>query len=165
MRHGATPLALFLVCAIWVQVAAGHCQIPCGIYDDALRFDMIGEHITTVERSMRMIKELGSPERERLPQDMNQLVRWIDNKESHAQEIQDIVSEYFLAQRVKPIADESPMEERQAYVRKLVPLHELLVSAMKAKQSTDEELIEELRSLMAEFREAYLGPEEPAPHE
>jgi nickel superoxide dismutase len=29
-------------------------------------------------------------------------VRWVTTKETHAQEIQDIVSAYFLTQRIKP---------------------------------------------------------------
>ncbi len=29
--------------------AAAHCEVPCGIYDDQLRADLIAEHATTVE--------------------------------------------------------------------------------------------------------------------
>ena len=32
-----------------------HCEIPCGIYGDDMRFEMMGEHIRTIEKSMNMI--------------------------------------------------------------------------------------------------------------
>ena len=33
--------------------------------------------------------------------DYNQLVRWIMNKEEHANKIQEIVTQYFMTQRIK----------------------------------------------------------------
>ena len=30
----------------------GHCQIPCGVYDDAMRVKMIEEHTLTILKSM-----------------------------------------------------------------------------------------------------------------
>ena len=93
-----------------------HCQIPCGIYDDELRVQLIEEHIGTVEKSMQQIIALGKEQ----PVNMNQLVRWIDNKEQHAQEIQDIVTAYFMAQRVKPKA-ENTEELRAQTVKPVAP--------------------------------------------
>ena len=84
----------------------------------------------------------------------NQLVRWVNNKEKHAEEIQYIVYQYFLAQRVKPV-EESEAEEHQEYLKKLTLLHGMLVSAMKAKQTTDLAHVEKLRSLLTEFHEIY----------
>ena len=37
-----------------------HCQIPCGIYGDEMRFQMLEEHITTIEKSMKLIGELSA---------------------------------------------------------------------------------------------------------
>jgi nickel superoxide dismutase len=128
-----------------------HCQIPCGIYDDELRVQLIEEHIGTVEKSMQQIIALGKEQ----PVNMNQLVRWVDNKERHAQEIQDIVTAYFMAQRVKPKAENT--EGRASYVSQLTLLHHIQIHAMKAKQSTDLSQVEALRSLVVKFREAYFG--------
>jgi len=133
--------------------AAAHCQIPCGIYDDELRVQLIEEHITTVEKSMKQIVALGKATQV----DHNQLVRWINNKEEHAQKIQDIVTAYFMAQRIKPTGHDS--KEHDAYVSKLTLLHAIQIHAMKAKQSTDLEQIEILRKLIAKFRIAYFGEE------
>jgi len=149
-----TSLVLFFALAS-AAPAAAHCQIPCGIYDDELRVQLIEEHITTVEKSMKQIVALGT----KTPMDYNQLVRWVNNKEEHAQEIQDIVTAYFLAQRIKPPKDHSDEEAMNQYLHKLALLHHLQIHAMKAKQSTDLEQIETLRNLVEKFRKAYFGEE------
>ena len=64
------------------SVVYSHCQIPCGIYDDNMRFNMMAEHITTIEKSIKMVNQISSEEKP----NMNQLVRWVQNKETHADE-------------------------------------------------------------------------------
>jgi hypothetical protein len=88
-------LASFAILALIATAvpASAHCQIPCGIYDDELRVQLIEEHITTIEKSMNQIIAIPKT----APIDYNQLVRWVDNKETHATEIQDIVTAYFMA--------------------------------------------------------------------
>jgi nickel superoxide dismutase len=148
--------ALALAANLTVAASAGaHCQIPCGIYDDELRVRLIEEHITTVEKSINQIVSLSAAEKV----DYNQLVRWVDNKEKHAQEIQDIVTAYFMAQRIKPPKDHGDEPAVNDYMHKLALLHNIQVHAMKAKQSTDLEQIETLRELVAKFRKAYFGEE------
>ena len=127
-----------------------HCEIPCGIYEDSLRASLISEHITTIEKSMKMIIKLS----EEANPDYNQLVRWVTNKEEHAKKIQEIVSQYFLHQRVK-ITDSSDKEKYAKYVNLLTTLHEISVYAMKAKQSTDLTNIEKLKSSLDAFGKAY----------
>ena len=136
-----------------VPPSLSHCEIPCGIYDDEARLAQIEEHITTIEKSMSMIVEL-SKESEK---NYNQLVRWVDNKETHANGVQGIVCQYFMTQRVKPAAvPDSP--DHHKYVERLILLHRMLIHAMKAKQTTDLEHVNTLRSLVQEFRRAYLIP-------
>ncbi|MGD9253414.1 MAG: superoxide dismutase [Ni] [Holophagae bacterium] len=135
--------------------AAAHCQIPCGIFHDELRVQLIEEHITTIEKSMKMIDEISASE----SPDHNQLVRWVINKEDHAQQIQDIVTAYFLAQRIKPPKDPDNEDETKEYLHKLALLHHIQIHAMKAKQSTDLGQVESLRTMTAKFRTAYFGEE------
>jgi nickel superoxide dismutase len=132
-------------------LVGAHCQIPCGIYDDELRVQLIEEHVGTVEKSMQQIIALGKEQ----PVNFNQLVRWIDNKEQHAQEIQDIVASYFMAQRVKPRAESE--DGRAVYISQLTLLHHIQIHAMKAKQTVDLAEVEALRSLVLEFRKTYFG--------
>ena len=65
----------------------------------------------------------------------NQVTRWIINKEEHAQEIQNIVSEYFLTQRIKLKSDSK--ENKDLYHAQLASLHNILLDAMKCKQTLD----------------------------
>ena len=144
--------ALLMLTAIYARVSFAHCEVPCGIYGDEMRFDMIEEHIVTIEKSMQMIVEL-SREAEK---NYNQIVRWINNKEEHANHIQEIVSQYFLTQRVK-VADAKDKDAYQKYVKQVVLLQQMLVFAMKAKQSLDFTNIARLRTLLEEFERIYLG--------
>jgi len=135
-----------------VSIAGAHCQIPCGIYGDPVRFAQLKEHVTTIEKSMQQIQALS---REKEP-NWNQLVRWVGNKEAHADELAEIVTYYFMSQRVKP-ADPADAAASAKYVRQITLLHKMLVHAMKAKQTTDLEHCKQLRVLIHEFEASYLG--------
>lgn len=133
----------------------GHCQIPCGIYEDQRRFDALFEDFDTIEKSMKMIVELSQDP----AQNINQLVRWVNNKETHADNVMSTVLNYFLAQRIKfPKADDAT--ETALYYRKLSLLHQIIVYAMKSKQTTDVKNVDQLRISLTQFRKLYFGKEE-----
>ena len=69
------------------------------------------------------------------PLSNNQLTRWVIKKEQHATNIQNIVSEYFLTQRVKTA-------KSQKYIDQTTTLHQILVAAMKCKQTVDDSNVE-----------------------
>jgi nickel superoxide dismutase len=138
-------LAGLLVLSFSITSVSAHCEIPCGIYDDQLRMQLIAEHATTIEKSMNQIMALSKAE----PTSYNQLVRWVSNKEKHATEIQHIVSQYFMTQRIKP--------DQKKYSAKLIVLHKMLIAAMKCKQTTDLTNVEALRALLKEFESLYFG--------
>ena len=128
-----------------------HCQIPCGIYDDATRLKLIGEHTMTIEKSIKQIVALS----EMQPPNNNQIVRWVQNKEQHADALSEIVTGYFMAQRVKPAAVDSPQYKK--YIEQLTLLHEMLKTSMKCKQTTDLAQVEKLKTLLDKFSKAYQG--------
>lgn len=129
-----------------------HCQVPCGIYDDTMRVKMMAEHITTIEKAISQITKLS---KEASP-NHNQIVRWVTNKEKHAEELSDIVSYYFLSQRIKPVAAKETESHRQ-YLKRLEALHLLLVYAMKAKQTTDMAWVNKLRDALKAFKSLYFA--------
>lgn len=143
---------VMLVSLFYSQPAFSHCQIPCGIYGDEMRFDIIEENIRTVEKGMRQIAEL-SKEGDK---NYNQIVRWVNNKEEHADRIQHIVYHYFMTQRLKPVSKEKT-GDYQKYLEKLELLHQMLFYAMKAKQTTDLNYVGKLRSVLGSFRTVYFG--------
>ena len=154
MHKIGSSIVVVLMVALFAGNANAHCEVPCGIYDDEMRCDMIAEHITTIEKSMTMIVDISKAPDE----NYNQLVRWIMNKEEHAEQLQDVVYRYFMTQRVKPVDNEKG-EMHEKYVRQLTLLHHMLVYAMKAKQTTDLTNVEKLRELLEEFRNVYFDEE------
>ncbi len=110
-----------------LQPAYAHCQIPCGIYDDHAQVQSMLEDATTAEKSAKLIGELAGKTD---PQSQNQLVRWVMNKEKHAQKIISTISDYFLTQRVKP--------DQKDYAERLAKHHAVIIAAMKTKQNADE---------------------------
>ena len=108
------------------QTGLAHCQIPCGIYDDHARVQAMLEDAATVEKAAKLIGELAGKTD---AQSQNQLVRWVFNKEKHAQNVIATISDYFLTQRVKA--------SQEDYVERLKRHHGVIVAAMKAKQNAD----------------------------
>jgi nickel superoxide dismutase len=127
--------------AFFSSSALAHCEIPCGIYDDGARMKMIFEHATTIEKSMQKITELEKGS------EANQLVRWVTNKEKHAELLQDIVTQYFMTQRIKLDAKD--------YDKKITALHKMLIFSMKCKQTIDLANVEKLRGAAQEFEKLY----------
>jgi nickel superoxide dismutase len=129
----------FLIAASTATVRA-HCQIPCGIYNDQARIHMMEEHVVTIEKAMKQIEAGQNP---------NQSARWVMNKEKHADELSEIVTYYFLAQRIKPSMDQ--------YEKNLKTLHEILIYSMKAKQTTDLANVKKLNELIHTLEHTYMG--------
>ena len=142
-------LAVVLCLSGLLPYVYSHCQIPCAIYDDPARLQEIGEHITTIEKAMKQIQSLTQGQ----PSNYNQLVRWVNNKEQHADELSEIVTYYFMTQRLKPVAADASGDKE--YVQELTMLHEMLVASMKCKQTTDLSYVERLRTLLRDFSVAY----------
>lgn len=83
---------------------------------------------------------------------MNQLVRWVTNKDTHADRIIHTVAVYCLAQRVKVSAFASEHE----YTDALTLHHAVMLAAVKCKQSASIEACDVLDSAIAQFSQMYL---------
>jgi len=151
-KNAAVAIIAIALASLTASRALSHCQIPCGIYDDPMRFSLMAEHITTIEKAMKTIIELSGEEKP----NYNQLVRWVQNKDHHADELSEIVTYYFMAQRIQPPQQEDAAA-REKYLAQIATLHQMVVYSMKAKQTTDLENVEKLRSLMEAFRASYLA--------
>ena len=127
-----------------------HCQVPCGIYDDAVRIVQIEEDITPIRKAMNMINDLAGKSD---AQSLNQISRWVSTKESHAQNVQETILDYFLAQRVK--AKEKGNKDRQKYVDQTLTLHQLIVKMMKCKQTVDQRNCSDAYELLDKFTNLY----------
>ncbi|MEN8774196.1 MAG: superoxide dismutase [Ni] [Akkermansiaceae bacterium] len=132
---------------------SAHCQIPCGIYNDDNVIESMHTDFETIEKASQQIIELSKDP----SKNAHQLTRWITNKESHAQAIQEKVLNYFLAQRLKLAEAES---DKATYMAKLQLCHQVIVTAMKCKQSTDATNVAKLHDLMHSFEQHFGTPKE-----
>lgn len=135
---------LMAVLLLVPALASAHCQIPCGIYDDHARVGSMLEDVATVRKSVKLINELADKAD---VQSKQQFVRWVNNKEEHAQKIIRTICDYFLTQRVKANMPD--------YSERLQKHHAVIVNAMKAKQNADMETVDVLEKSVQELLAYY----------
>jgi nickel superoxide dismutase len=119
--------------------AIAHCQIPCGIYDDQLRIELMEEHAGTIKKSIHQIRTATVPA---------QQVRWTLNRENHADELTEIVVHYFLTQRIKKSSPD--------YEKTVVILHQMMQQIMRCKQNEDIAQADQLLEMIHAFEHLYL---------
>ena len=134
-----------------------HCQIPCGIYDDKAAFAKMRQHVVTIHKSIDMINALSiekSSEEslEKRPSHQQQFTRWVLNKENHASDLQHMVSDYFLSQRIASPGKRDRFLYKR-YLEKLAASHQIIFYAMKSKQSLNLDHITELNTYIDELEE------------
>ena len=141
------------ICVFLVFLPAvifAHCQVPCGIYDDEKAFKTLVEHAHTIEKAISKINDPGTS--------LHQQVRWIQNKEKHATEIQDLMNHYFLIQRIQvphKTKKSSSKKKKLLYLKKLTASHNILVLAMKNKQQNNTELVNKLKVAIRQFKKLF----------
>ena len=155
MLTGSTiaTLALAITAIAWLTHAPraeAHCQVPCGIYDDPARITQLLEDASTIEKAIAQINTLAGAHE---GTGMNQAIRWVTTKEAHATHIIDVVSEYFLTQKVKPVAPGKDNYEK--YLKKLADHHAVMVAAMKCKQDAAPATVDTLRHAINELGHYY----------
>lgn len=143
-------LAAVAIQATIPGTARAHCQVPCGIYGDDLRFAAMAEDVTTIRKAMVQVRKLSGAGKV----DHNQVVRWVMTKEEHADRIAETIKSYFLQQRVKDPGDGNGAA-REKYLEQLTSAHGVLVASMKCKQSTDTSQVDDLHKQLERFRHAY----------
>lgn len=148
-RIAKTALLTALV-ALVPALAAAHCQVPCGIFDDAARIIRMTEDAATIEKAMVQITALAAADD---ALSANQLARWVTVKEEHASNIITTVAEYFLAQKVKPVAPDA--EGYAAYLQRLADHHAVMTAAMKTKQNVDPGFVTALREALERMSTHY----------
>ena len=134
-----------------LRLRGGHCQVPCGIFDDPAIVAEIKQASETIRKSMVKSNELHATLASE-PLAMNQMVRWINTKEEHAAKIISLIGEYCLCQRVK----KDIFKSDQDYVDALKAHHAVMQAAMKAKQTLDVSAADNLDHAIDDFSKMYL---------
>lgn len=124
-----------------------HCQLPCGIYHDDLRFAQLEENIQTLNRAIKGILDSGA----HTPLAENQRVRWIILKEENADQFVQVLTTYFLQQRLKP--------DQEGFDQMLFLVYQMMQTSMLIKQQVNGDLVDRLQSLLSTFRQTYSSNE------
>lgn len=120
-----------------------HCQLPCGIYHDDLRFASLEEDVQTLSKAIVEIKANGGGS----PLENNQLVRSVNLKDEYSDKIAQTITFYFLQQRLTPNQENLDPLLRSAF--------NILVLARKVKASVDPNLISQLQEQITQFKKLY----------
>jgi nickel superoxide dismutase len=146
-----TLLAAVVAAAVFApRPGLAHCQMPCGIYDDPARIAQMKEDAATIAKAVTTLTELAGKTD---AQSWNQAIRWTTTKEEHASDIIDIVAEYFLTQKVKPVAPGA--EGYDVYLANLADHHAVMVAAMKVKQTVSAESVAALQAAIDALAKRY----------
>lgn len=147
MTRFALAAAVFCLLPFSVaRVADAHCEVPCGIYADQMRFEQMLEDTTTIAKAMDQIAALAGKTD---AQSVNQAVRWVTTKETHATNTQHVIAQYFMTQRIKP--------SQEDYVKRLTTAHAVMTAAMVCKQTTDTKNADALKDAIVAFHKVYEG--------
>ncbi len=135
-------LITFAAKKLKIKTVSAHCDIPCKIYDPATAQIAV----LTMIRMMDLINELGAKDTLSI-KDQAQLVRLVNEKETHGQKVKEEVrviwGDYF----------KQPQFEQVPNIHELV--HNIMLQASKAKQGVDRADGLALLELVNEFAEAF----------
>lgn len=143
------PILVAALLCLTASIASAHCQVPCGIYGDQLRFQQMLEDEHTISKAQLQLGELSGGKVD--AQAVNQMTRWVSAKEDHATKIQETIAAYFMAQRIKT--------DNPNYGKQLMAAHKVMLAAMKCKQSADPATAEALEKAIFDLYRAYEGKE------
>merc|ERR1712216_218332 len=141
-----------------LRLRGGHCQVPCGIFDDPKLVAELKEAVATITKATAQVNEIFGAAMN--AQSFNQATRWVNTKEEHCAKIITLIGEYCLCQRVKPVgAPGSPFTEEEDFMNALKAHHAVMVAAMKAKQTVDVAQCDALEHAVGDFSKMYLPAE------
>ena len=126
---------------------AAHCQLPCGIYHDDLRFAALEEDIQTLNKAIAVIGASSISAAE----GKNQLVRSVNLKDEYADKIAHTMVFYFLQQRLSP--------NQKNLTELLNSAFNILQLSAKVKASVDSSLVSSLSQEIANFKCLYVQSE------
>ncbi|CAK0790052.1 unnamed protein product [Prorocentrum cordatum] len=138
-----------------LRLRGGHCQVPCGIFDDPKLVAELKEACATITKAIAQGNELFAGTM--TAQSFNQMTRWVNTKEEHCSKIISTIAEYCLCQRVKPVGDpKTPFKSEGDYVDALKAHHAAMAAAVKAKQSADPAAAEALAHAIDDMCKMYM---------
>lgn len=139
MRKLMKILALAMALASQGYLGA-HCQMPCGIYHDDMMYDRIDQYVETMYKGVSILKSSKfSDAKER-----NEFVRWVMQKDQASDEVANLITQYFLQQKIKPGEEDT--------TKRLIAAHNLLYQTVCIKQAVDLKFVEDFSDQWEKFK-------------
>ena len=114
----------------------------------------VKEALATIQKAMVQINELTNAGL--TAQSMNQITRWVNTKEEHAKKIIDLMANYCLCQRMKPVGEPGgPFTTEKDYLDAIKAHHNVMTAAMKSKQTVDLEAADALEHALGDVIKIY----------
>ncbi len=122
---------------------SAHCQMPCGIYHDAMVYDQIDQYVETMVKAMAMLNDSKFSS----ARDRNEFTRWVITKEEESDNMAQLITKYFLQQKIKPGEDDTN--------KRLDSAHKLLFLLVQIKQTVDVKFVRSFAEEWDKFKRMF----------
>lgn len=136
-----TPM-IFVPFLLGLGQLSGHCQMPCGIYDDQMVYDQINQYYLTMFKGVKALKN----NKFQTDEEKNHFVRWVMTKDRLSDEVAMVITTYFLQQKILPIEDNTEL---------LKSLHRLLFLLVAIKQNVDINIVKDFGKEWEKFKTSF----------
>lgn len=136
-------LSGFVALMFKVGSLIAHCQMPCGIYHDEMVFNQIDQYIETMYKGITELKN----SKFSTPFERNNFIRWVMLKDKASDEIANLITEYFLQQKIKPNEPDT--------VKRLVGAHNMLFELVAIKQNVDLKMLDAFADDWENFKQMF----------
>jgi len=129
MKMQMIALALFGVVVFHGEVSS-HCQMPCGVYHDDMVFDEVDQYVETMYKGVSVLKNSAFV----TLKERQDFIRWVMEKEKESDKVAELITKYFLQQKIKPGEVDTQ--------KKVLAAHNLLFLLVGIKQNCSLEEVE-----------------------
>jgi nickel superoxide dismutase len=119
---------------------SAHCQMPCGIYHDDMVYSLIDQYVETMYKGISVLNNSKFDN----TQQRNAFIRWVMEKEKSSDQTANLITEYFLQQKIKSGEDDT--------TKRLISAHKLLFMLMQIKQNADLEIVKQFSEEWEKFK-------------
>ena len=123
--------------------ASAHCQMPCGIYHDDLVFDQVDQYIETMHKGITVTNDSAFSN----VHDRVETIRWVVLKDKESDTIANLITTYFLQQKIKPGEPDTQ--------KRVMSAHKLLFQLVAIKQNNDLKFVKSFSDEWDQFKELF----------
>lgn len=127
-------------CVFAVNSLFAHCQMPCGIYHDDMVFDQIDQYVETMVKAVTVLED----NKFSTLSERNEAIRWVMEKESESNNVAELITCFFLQQKIKPGESDT--------AKRVLSAHKLLFFLVKIKQTVDISVVSDFYEEWEKFK-------------